>query len=366
MMATMMETSTSGTPHRPAIEPLQPVTDPALWTGAELGATEDWIYRLDDAEIAELDGAIQGVKAKGIAIKDIRISDFPLPRLDDKLHSVRDQVIDGRGLALIKGVPVARYDRADAAIAFWGIGLRIGVPVSQNAKGHLLGHVKDLSGDGFADAANRGYHTSSELPWHADSCDVVVLLCLETAKAGGASTVVSAAAIHNEILARRPDLAAELAKPWYRDRRGEVPEGKEPWWRLPVFNYHGGALTTSWQGGYIRSAQRFPELPRFTPLQAEALDVMTALADELCHGMVLERGDIQLVHNHVVLHSRSGYEDDLPGGRKRHLMRLWLATPEGRPLPPGLTERYGADGPGGRPAGIFVKDMVLKTPLDAE
>lgn len=357
-MAAMTDTAT--------LKPLHPVSDAALWTGDELGASEDWIYRLDDADIAELDAAIQGVKAKGIAIKDIGVDDFPLHRLDEKLRHVHDQVIDGKGLALIKGVPVDRYSREESAIAFWGIGLRVGVPVSQNAKGHLLGHVKDLSGDGFADAANRGYHTSSELPWHSDSCDVVVLLCLETAKEGGTSTVVSSAAIHNELVARRPDLAAELAKPWYRDRRGEIPKGKEPWWQLPVFNYHGGALTTSWQGGYIRSAQRFDELPRFTKLQTEALEMMTALADELAHGMVLERGDIQLVHNHVVLHSRSGYADDLPGGRKRHLMRLWLATPGGRPLPPGLTERYGADGPGNRPAGIFVKDTVLQTPLDAE
>ena len=274
--------------------------------------------------------------------------------------------MNGRGLALVKGVPVARYTTEQRAIACWGMGLRLGVPVSQNAKGHLLGHVKNLSGDDFDTVTNRGYHTSTALPWHADSCDVVGLMCLQTGKSGGTSMVASTVAIHNEMLKRRPDLVEELAKPWYRDRRGEIPEGKEPWWALPVFNYIKGYLVTSWQGKYIRTAQRFEELPRFTEAQTEALDMITDLAEELRFEMTFERGDIQWVHNHVIIHRRTEYEDWQDAARKRHLMRLWLATPGGRPVPPGLLERYGALGPGGRPAGIIVKDMLLKTPLEAE
>ena len=293
-------------------------------------------------------------------------TDFPLSGLQKTLQEIERDFLLGRGVALIRGLPVDQYSRRQAAIAYWGIGIRLGVPVSQNGKGHLLGHVKNLSGDDFETSTHRGYHTSTELPWHADSCDVVSLLCLKTAKSGGESFIVSSAAIHNEMIARRPDLAAELAKPWYRDRRGEIPDGKDPWWSLPVFNYVDGKLVTSWQGKYIRAAQRFEELPRFTPRQTEALEFFTSLAEELAFSMRFEPGDIQLLHNHVVLHRRSDYEDHASADKKRHLLRLWLATPSGRALPQGLVDRYGVLGPSGRPAGIYVPGTVGVTPLDAE
>lgn len=349
-----------------ACVPVHPVTDPADWRAADLAASGDWISHLTDAEIAELDNAVVAIEAVGIEIADIAEDDFPLPTLHARLKDIEHDILHGRGVALIKGVPVDRYTRRQAAIAYWGIGLRLGVAVSQNGKGHVLGHVKNLTGGDFNDSTHRGYHTSADLPWHADSCDVVGLLCLHTAKTGGESHFVSSVAIHNEMIARRPDLAAEMAKPWYRDRRGEIPEGKDPWWSLPVFNYVDGKLVTSWQGKYIRGAQRFAELPRFTPAQTEALEMITALAEELSYSMVFEPGDIQILHNHVVLHRRSDYEDWPESDRKRHLLRLWLATPDGRALPQGLVDRYGVIGPSGRPAGIYTPGTKPVIPLDAE
>jgi hypothetical protein len=345
---------------------LRPVTDPADWRAADLAASDDWVFPLTDGEIAEIDNAVAVVEAAGIEIADITEDDFQLPTLHARLKHIEHTILHGRGVALVKGVPVERYNRQQAAIAYWGIGLRLGVPVSQNGKGHVLGHVKNLTGGDFNDSTHRGYHTSADLPWHADSCDVVGLLCLQTAKSGGESYFVSSVAIHNEMIARRPDLAAEMTKPWFRDRRGEIPDGKDPWWSLPVFNYVDGKLVTSWQGKYIRGAQRFMELPRFTAAQTEALELITALAEELSYSMVFEPGDIQILHNHVVLHRRSDYEDWPDTGRMRHLLRLWLATPEGRQLPQGLIERYGVIGPSGRPAGIYVPGTKPIIPLDAE
>ena len=344
----------------------RPVIDPAEWRAADLAGSDDWIHRLTGDEISEIDSAVSAVEARGLEIADIAETDFPLPVLHGRLKKIENELLHGRGVALIKGLPVGRYTRRQAAIAYWGLGLRLGVPVSQNGKGHLLGHVKNLSGDDFETSTHRGYHTSSDLPWHADSCDLVGLLCLQTSRSGGESYFVSSAAIHNEMIARRPDLAAEMVKPWHRDRRGEVPEGKDPWWSLPVFNYVDGKLVTSWQGKYIRAAQRFEQLPRFTETQSEALAFFTALAEELAYAMTFEPGDIQLLHNHVALHRRSTYEDWPDPDRKRHLLRLWLATPDGRALPRGLIDRYGVLGPSGRPAGIYVPGTKPVTPLDAE
>jgi len=350
----------------PAGTDLHRVTDPADWRAEDLTAADDWIFPLTDREIAEIDSAVAAVEAAGLEISDITEDTFPLPSLHARLKDIEHCILHGRGVALIKGIPVGRYTRRQAAIAYWGTGLRLGVPVSQNGKGHVLGHVKNLTGGDFNDSTHRGYHTSADLPWHADSCDVVGLLCLQTAKSGGESYFVSSVAIHNEMIARRPDLAAEMIKPWFRDRRGEIPQGKDPWWSLPVFNYVDGKLVTSWQGKYIRGAQRFKELPRFTAAQKEALEFITALAEELSSSMTFEPGDIQVLHNHVVLHRRSDYEDGPEPNQMRHLLRLWLATPNGRKLPQGLIERYGVLGPSGRPAGIYVPGTNPVIPLDAE
>ena len=169
------------------------------------------------------------------------------------------------------------------------------------------------------------------------------------------------------MLRQRPDLVAALAEPIYRDRRGEIPEGADPWYQLPVFNYCGGYLTTSWQGGYIRSARRFDALPEPSAALDEALDMFAQLCRELCFSMDFRPGDIQFLHNHVVVHSRTEYEDFEDPARKRHLLRLWLSTPDGRPLPDGFMGKYHNLEPGHRPAGgIIVPGTELHAPLEAE
>ncbi|MEE8517168.1 MAG: TauD/TfdA family dioxygenase, partial [Alphaproteobacteria bacterium] len=159
----------NGDLRRPA-EPMKPVVDPAGWTGAELKASDDWVFRLDAGDIAEIDAAADAVEARGLDIKDISRDDFPLPGLDSKLAQIKTELIDGRGIAVLRGLPVERYDIARSAAAFWGMGLRIGEPVSQNHKGHVLGHVLDLMGDSRdKDPTTRAYNTSSALDYHSDS-----------------------------------------------------------------------------------------------------------------------------------------------------------------------------------------------------
>lgn len=67
---------------------------------------------------------------------------FPLPTLGPVLEAVREEVVNGRGFALIRGVPVERYSRQEVMIAYWGIGRYWGKAVSNNKKGHLIGHIK--------------------------------------------------------------------------------------------------------------------------------------------------------------------------------------------------------------------------------
>jgi hypothetical protein len=180
--------------------------------------------------------------------------------------------------------------------------------------------------------------------------------------------IASSVTIHNEMLAHRPDLVDTLAQPFFVDRKGEIPAGKRSYYQLPVFNYHAGRLTTIYARDFIEGAQRFAEVPRLTPMQIEALDMADQLAnsDELRLDMDFRPGDIQFLHNHQILHARTAYEDWPEPERKRHLLRLWLAPPDGRPLPPGFQERYGNIEPGTARGGIRVPGQRLYAPLEPD
>jgi hypothetical protein len=160
------------------------------------------------------------------------------------------------------------------------------------------------------------------------------------------------------MFARRPDLMKVLAKPMYWDRRTEVPEGKDPWYVMPVFNYHEGWFSCRYSRQYIDSTQRFEQVPRFTPAQIEAMDLMDTLLAELKLEMRFERGDLQFLLNHVTLHGRTAFEDWPEPERRRHLLRLWLSIDDERPIPPVLAERV--------QGGITVEGTVLKAPIEAE
>lgn len=351
-------------PKQPAV-PLAPVSDSALWYGRDL-APDAWIHTLTSKEIGEVETAVNRVAASALSVSDVTRHEFVLPTLGPVLDRINDDLINGHGFHLIRGLPIDRYTELQTATAFWGIGQYFGEPVSQNAKGHLIGHVKDL---GFSrkNAGHRGYQTSEELQFHSDSCDMSALLCLNTAQSGGVSRVVSSAAIHNEMLNRNLNWVKALSEPLYRDRRNEVPPGLPPWYTLPVFNYHDGYLTTSITPSNVQMAQRHAEVPRLTPDQTEALrqiDVIGTIPGVMLE-FELQRGDIELLHNHAVLHARTHYEDYPEPERRRHLLRLWMSTRNGRPLPSGYYERYGGYRQGRRPGGIITESTVLNVSLEA-
>ena len=344
---------------------LQKFSGEAAWFGADLVRCRDWVLELEEPQIAELERAAK--KAQGRDIASLRRQDLPLPGLDPVLRQVRDAVVDGRGFALIRGLPVDRWPKDIIARAFWAIGLRIGRAVVQNPEGHVLGHVKDIGGD--ADNPNqRGYQSAASLPFHTDiGAEVVGLLCLKPARSGGRSSVVSAATIWNEIVDRRPDLAAVLAEPFYRDRRGEEVAGQKPWYQMPVFMPAGKRIAVSYVRRFIHSCQRHPDVPRLTDSQIEAMDLVDDLAysPRMKLDMDFQPGDIQLVNNLITLHTRTGYEDWPEPERKRHLYRLWLTVPNGWTLPEPFFARYGADPATGRPLGINLpRGVTINAPLD--
>jgi hypothetical protein len=357
---TKIVTSARPAPSRPPIE------GPSAWIGSDMrGREAEWTYRLSPSEIVEIETAVKAVQAGGLDIADIRREDFPLPTLGTVLDRLRAEALDGRGFAILRGMPVEDRPLAENATAYWGVGTYFGSARSQNAQGHLLGHIYDLGKGLSATNPNlRSYVTAERQNFHIDRCDVVALLCLRRAKSGGLSTIVSSMSVHNIMAERRPDLLDRLYQPLPVDRRGEVPENNAPFYEAPVFNEHGGYVSVLYSRLHIGSAQRFPEARRLTAEDIEALDMLTELAGdpELRLDMNLMPGDIQFLHNHTILHARSAYEDWPEAERKRHLLRLWLSPPEARPLPPVFAECYGAITIGDR-GGIICKGTRLHAPL---
>ena len=340
----------------------------AAWYGSDmLNRSGEWLYELDSAHVAEIDSAVATIIEDGTPILDITRAVFPLPTLQIRLDAIQDDVVNGRGFALIRGLPVDRYSLEEAAVAYFGIGSSFGWAIPQNAKGHVLGHVRDIGLDPN-DPTHRLYGTRARHLYHTDSCDIVGLLCLQTAKSGGFSKIASSVTVFNEMVEQRPDLAKVMAEPFTLDRKGEIPEGKGPHYQMPIFHLEDGVLTTTYNRDFITAAQRFEDVAPLTDEQVAAMDLADELADraDIRLEMDFRRGDIQFIHNHQVLHARTPYEDYPEEERKRHLMRLWLAPPNGRPLAPVIAERFGTIEQGTARGGIRVPGQTLRAPLHPE
>jgi hypothetical protein len=348
------------------IELPSPIEDRSAWYGPQVADRAEWIERLSSADLAEIESAACRLAETEIDWQTLSRKDFPLPALEQRLSGILREVLEGRGFVLVRGLPVESWGRRLSAIAFLGLGLHWGNLRSQNRQGHLLGHVRDL-GLSSQDPNVRIYQTNERQNYHTDSCDIVGLLCLHPARSGGLSSLVNSVTMFNEMRQRRPDLTGVLFGPIETDRRGEVPVGQKPYFCIPVFNWYAGLLSTVYQRSYIESARRFPDVPALTPEQIEALDLFDALANDpaLHFRIELQAGDIQLVHNHTLLHDRTAFEDWPEKERKRHLLRLWLAPETARPLPPVFAERYGSVIPGQR-GGIVVRGTRYTIPWEAD
>jgi hypothetical protein len=346
--------------------PPERIDTPAAWRSGDL-RPDEWLHTLSPEEVAEIEDAAKGLAAQAVDLGALTPADVPLPRTGPRLGAILEtDVLNGRGFAVIRGLDPERLTRAENAAAFMGIGAHLGTPRPQNAKGHLLGHVKDL-GRSSADPTARIYQTSERQTFHTDSCDVVGLMCLRTAKRGGRSSLVSSVAIYNAMRAEDAALALALFEPIETDRRGEVASGERPYFTIPVFNWFDGHFAGIYQRQYIESARRFDGVAPLTAVQRAALDRLDALANDPAFHIEIDfaPGDIQLVNNHVLFHDRTAFEDWPEPERRRHLLRLWLAPKTAQPLPPVFAERFGAVTPSDR-GGVMTPRDRWCAPLEAE
>lgn len=324
-----------------------PLTGPSVWQGKDIATSTRWIRDLPAGAIAELDTALQAVKNR--PWQEIARADFPLPTLGALFDDIAGELENGSGIMKLRGFPVDRYGEDDLRRLYFGFGSHLGTPVFQNRSGELMRAIRDEGAHvgrtyGQVRDENRGTTflssyartlTSGGLRFHTDRTDVVGLLCVRQARAGGVSTLASTPAIHNALLARRPDLLEVLFQDFWRSRFGEEGTTKETAYPLPIFGLRDGKFTSHYSLTFIEAAQMAPGVPKLTATQKEAIDVLMQTAQELCFEMTLEPGDLQLINSHVTYHGRTPFEDEAATGHDRLLLRLWLSMPNNRALPPG-------------------------------
>ena len=352
-----------------------PLGGPAAWTGADLEPSQDWIWHLDDNDISAIDDALHSVLADGLSWHKLTPSDFPLGSFSTRAVAISKELEEGRGIVLLRGLPVERYDAEALKIIHYGIACHLGTPIYQSAGGELIGEITDegaaaldrgtlqKAGDAQPFLSSRArVQTTGPLRFHTDRADVVALLCAEQSVAGGLSQIVSAVAIHDAMLERRPDLLEELFRDLPRSRLGEEKDGGKAYYMLPVFAVQNGHFTTHYSRTYVEAGQKVDEVPRVSDAQWQALDLLQDLGHELCLTHRFEPGDIQYLNNHVLYHARTAYEDatvdgsSLPGHGKRLLYRMWLSMPNSRPLPASHAVLFGDTGPGALRGGIRQAD----------
>jgi len=316
----------------------------AGWRSQQAAQDHRWIQRLDPQAVEGLDQALEHASAAGKPLLEMTPDDFPLPpACRDALRRAVAATQSGWGLCLLKGFPVHRWSEADCRLAYWGMGLHMGVARTQNRASEIINDVRDAGG-GYKVTNGRGYNTNAQLDFHCDSCDVVALLCRRTAKEGGASKVISSPALVAEFARRRPDLLPVLRQPFYYSYQGAQDPSQPPYYRIPLLNDERSPFAFRINRKNVTAAQRdFSEVPRLSPAQIEALDLIDELLADpgLCYSMWLEKGDMQLLNNYTTVHSRTGFVDHDHPDEKRHLLRLWLAVPDSQELPADWEPYYG-------------------------
>ncbi len=335
--------------------PRAPIEGPCVWYGADLRDTDEWCHELDGREVQELESAADRALATGKPLLEITRDDFPLTRVAELVDRVVDDLEDGRGFVLIRGLPMERYSVTRAAWIYWGMSQHLGIPVAQNGVGATLSHVRDQDPGGGDDQGrlnlNRGYTSRRALTYHTDSSDVVGLLCLHPAKQGGISTIVSSTAIHNELLRTRPELLDLLYQPYPQgDRNPDEPDPTEaPYDYSTGASFHAGKL--SWRGKLPdpRWVAEHPELGCMAEAVAELRSIIDDLADRWHLDMGFRAGDIQYLNNYSIMHSRTAFEDHDDPAKRRDLLRIWLTLHRGRELADNFGRRPGRrDAWGGR------------------
>ena len=317
---------------------IRKIEEPNVWDGSSHADRQDYVQILTDEMVDEIDGALRAVMTKALPPHEIGKEHFPLAKSAELLEAIYQELENGRGFAVLSGWPVEHYGYEENVTAFCGIAAHIGEIVVQNYEGDSIVDVRD-EGIPYSHLS-RGNKSNKLLPFHTDGSDLAGLMCLGQAARGGLSLIVSATKVYNTILEERPEYLPILHRGFYHHRRRQHPEGEPPVSesRIPVFNFSGGYLHCCYNRNPIDWVEK--EGVKLSDEEKKILDYFDSVLarPELQLKLEFRKGDIQLLNNFAILHSRTAFESD--EHHQRHLVRLWLEDPRSKRIGESLLDLY--------------------------
>ena len=309
-------------------------TGPMAWE-AETLLPNDGRIELSEDCLAELKALAAELEANPLPVEALTVDDFPLPHCRDVMAAVRRTLDCGLGFAIIDRLPLDQMAPATAIKLQWLLISLCGPLVAQKWDGAM---VYDVTDTGRKPAAGNGVRASKSNEgqrYHTDNCfglppDYVALLCLQPAREGGISGLITFDSVHNRLLENHRHLLARLYQPFHTDRQREHAPDDSLISSRSIFEFDGETLraalaTDLFHQGYHLAGEAMDE---------EGKAALAAIGDVmeqpgLGKVFTFERGQIQIVNNRRLGHRRTAYEDGPDPALKRHLIRLWVRH-EGR------------------------------------
>lgn len=305
------------------------ILDARAWRNNTIDDRQRWYYPLSPQCLTTLDQTIHRLRQNPRPATSVSAAEELCTVCANELKPVRAALENGRGFAIIQGPPRDPYSPEEMTVCYWLIGQLLGQPIEQNVQGTLLYDVRDTGQDVRSGArysvtnAASGFHTDNS--FGSGVADYVGLLCIQVAKSGGLSQIVSGYSVHNELLARFPAELEMLYQPWHIDRRGGVRHGEDLTARQPILSCEGRGLMYRYLRYWIESGHDKIGQP-LSAEQRRALDALDEVANDpaLRVEFALKPGDLFFINNRWILHNRTAFEDYAEPERRRHLVRLWL------------------------------------------
>lgn len=326
---------------------MEPFRGRAAWDQKTLADDSSWVVEFNESHRLEITDALATFK-QWADHNDLTAQwlygnvlptpeNFPLPTVGPLLNRAALELEDGYGLAMFRGFPVDGWAAKDLHLLNGGVCGYIGTPRPQTVFGALAADLRD---------EGQGTNHSGALSFHTDPCDVHSLLCVEPAESGGIGTFASSVTIHDALLATTPQHVETLYKDFFhailgfafvRTGSNEKTLPKSKYFTMPIFTAEKGKFASKYSRFLIDKAQTIAGVPGLTAAQLTALEALEAeMANPNWQFEIsYTRGDLVLMNNYVGFHGRTSFNrDDPEGPSKRHMIRLWLSTPNSRALSP--------------------------------
>jgi hypothetical protein len=325
----------------------------AAWRVPDLIADRNWVFPIGDPARTQLAKAIKQAFDPARHQFEYSKDDFDLGPGLDVIKAAAQRAYFECGFTLVKGLPRDLLTTQEYQLLVWAIGLHLGVARPQGVASQYVSEVR-AAGMNYRSAAGRGYNSNAELDFHSDGCDLVGLACYNAAKSGGQSRISSSATAWQILRAEYPDLAEAAGRDFFFSRNQEAAPDEAPYYVQPLFDVADGRRFGKWNRNRMRLAQDIKGVPKLEPEQSRCGDVLDEILrrPDVMFTMWFEPGDLQLLNNHSILHSRTNFEDYDDPDRQRLLYRIWIAPPDSVRLPESWADFFGSTEPGTVRGGI--------------